>query len=80
MWKIGDKVKIPLTKSHSSPYNTSHHIINSLEQGFMYVVGINSDCLVLSFFKNTGHGDHFLFSEVHAYNEITITLENYEIF
>lgn len=71
-FKVGDRVKIPKTKSTHSCYNESGVIARALKENleFLYVTLINEDKNVkCDTVENNGFGDFFLESDLELYEE-----------
>ena len=78
-FKIGDKVKIPLTKQgreENIPY--SNVIKRSLQQGYMIITNYNGGTVVCNNMENiNGDGDYFHENELELLESNT---ENYQIY
>lgn len=65
---VGDKVKIPQTKSVGDPINSSGAIEAARKnQDYLYFNGRRSNGLMLSSSDNTGSGDFFSLSDIELY-------------
>lgn len=81
--KVGDKVKIPLTKSSGSLIEDSKVIqrAKSKGQNFLYVSKINEDYVILNDHESQGMGDYFSLSKdnIELYEEPKQSVTNFKI-